>query len=76
LSWNKKILAAAAQLKTFKSLDTTGLAATLFLIAIFTTLFITYQRRKELTQSNFERIKLDMELWLDVLGEVGHLLGM
>jgi hypothetical protein len=76
LTWNKKILAGAVQLKKFKSLDTSGLAATVLLIAIFTTLFITHQRRKELTQSTLDQLKLDMDLWLDVLGEVGHLLGM
>jgi hypothetical protein len=76
LSWIKKILAAAVQLKTFKSLDTTRLTARLYLLAIFTTLFITHQRRKELTQSDLEHFKLDMGLWLDVLGDVGHLLGI
>jgi hypothetical protein len=76
LTWSTKILAAAVQLKSFKSLDTTLYGTTTFLAAIFITLFIMQQRRKEITKKSFRQLQVDIELWLDVFGEVGHLLGM
>jgi len=75
LEANTKMLAAAKTLKELKSLDTTWYYATDFLAAIFTTLFASNERRDQMTSADLQRLRQDMEEWLDIMGEVGSLLG-
>jgi len=75
LEASNKMLMAATQLKQLKSLDTTWYFTTNFLAAIFTTLFAYYEKRDQLTQDSVQRLRQDMDSWLDVMGDVGNLLG-
>ncbi|WPH01648.1 Hypothetical protein R9X50_00449800 [Acrodontium crateriforme] len=69
------MLSCGSQLKALKGLDTTWYYATTFLAAIFTTLFIYTQRHDQITSGDFQKLKADMDQWLDVLVDVGSLLG-
>lgn len=75
LDASNKMLAAAIMLKQLKSLDTTWYYATDFLAAIFTTLFAFTEKRDEVTSDSLQHLRQDMEQWLDIMGEVGKLLG-
>ncbi|KAI6878709.1 hypothetical protein KC355_g22299, partial [Hortaea werneckii] len=75
LNASNKMLTVAVQLKRLKSLDTTWFYTTDFLAAIFTTLFAFYEKRESLTQEDVGKLRDDMEKWLEVMGEVGELLG-
>ncbi|KAI6884397.1 hypothetical protein KC360_g4276 [Hortaea werneckii] len=75
LDASNKMLTVALQLKRLKSLDTTWFYTTDFLAAIFTTLFAFYEKRESLTQEDVGKLRGDMEKWLEVMGEVGELLG-
>ncbi|KAK4504236.1 hypothetical protein PRZ48_005152 [Zasmidium cellare] len=75
LHWSGRLLACAIQLKTLKSLDTTWYYSTDFLAAIFTTLFAWTERREQMTSTDLQSVRNDMDQWLDVMGEVGNLLG-
>ncbi|EME46852.1 hypothetical protein DOTSEDRAFT_70721 [Dothistroma septosporum NZE10] len=75
LHWSAKLLSSATQLKELKSLDTTWYYGTDFLAAIFTTLFASTERRDQMDSTDLQRLHQDMNQWLDVMGEVGDLLG-
>ena len=75
LHWSNKLLSSATQLKELKSLDTTWYYGTDFLAAIFTTLFANTERRDQMDSTDLQRLKHDMDQWLDVMGVVGDLLG-
>ncbi|KAI7599680.1 hypothetical protein KC319_g22784, partial [Hortaea werneckii] len=75
LDASNKMLTVALQLKRLKSLDTTWFYTTDFLAAIFTTLFAFYEKRESLAQEDVGKLRDDMEKWLEVMGEVGELLG-
>lgn len=69
-----KILGAAMQLKALKSLDTTWYS-TNYVAAIFTTLFAYTEKREQLVSSDVQRLRQEMDQWLDVMGEVGNMMG-
>ena len=69
------LLSSARQLKEIKSLDTTWYYSTVYLAAIFTTLFAYTQRQDQMDASDLQRLRRDMEGWLDVMGDVGMMLG-
>ncbi|CAK4034358.1 Activator of stress 1 [Lecanosticta acicola] len=75
IHWSGRLRSSAVQLKTLKSLDTTWYYATDFLAAIFTTLFASTERREQMDSSDLQRLRHEMDQWLDVMGEVGTLLG-
>ncbi|KAK3107954.1 hypothetical protein LTR53_017983, partial [Teratosphaeriaceae sp. CCFEE 6253] len=75
LDASNKMMVAAAKLKQLKSLDTTLYYATDFLAAICTTIFAYTERKAQLTSSDLQRLRQDMDTWLDVLGPVGQMLG-
>lgn len=75
IQWSGKMRDCAVQLKALKSLDTTWYYSTDFLAAIFTTLFASTERRDQMTSTDLQRLRGEMDEWLDVMGEVGSLLG-
>ncbi|GAB7363256.1 hypothetical protein MBLNU230_g3538t1 [Neophaeotheca triangularis] len=75
LDASSKMLASAVTVRQFKSLDTTWYMATTFLAAIFTTLFAYTERQDTVTSSELSKLKTDMDSWLEIIGEVGVLLG-
>jgi hypothetical protein len=76
LHWSSRLLHAAVALKNLKSLDTTWFYATVYLAAIFTTLFAHTERRDQMTSADLQRLRQDMDQWVEVMAEVGVLLGM
>lgn len=76
LYWSNKLLQSAVSLKKLKALDTTWYYATDFLAAIFTTLFAHTQRIDEVKPTELQKLKHDMDQWIEVFAEVAILLGM
>ncbi|KAK5110639.1 hypothetical protein LTR62_005679 [Meristemomyces frigidus] len=75
LEASNKLMIVANKLKQLKSLDTTLFYATTFLAAICTTIFGFNERKDQLTTTDVQRLRKDMDTWLDVLGQVGKMLG-
>lgn len=70
-----KALAVLNKLKEAKCLDCPWYNVTVFLAMIFTTLFAEDQRRDELTAEELQRLRLEMDQWVAVLGDIGAMLG-
>lgn len=66
-----KMLDVVSQLRDWKSLDMPWIAITVYLAAIFTTLFVQNRRAEQITPSDMAKLRADMELWLDILGDIG-----
>lgn len=75
LDASSKLLSICTQLKSIKSLDTTWMTITDYLAAIFTTLFVHTQRQDDMGSSDLQRLRQDMDAWLEVIGDAGKLLG-
>lgn len=75
LEWSGRLLNSATSLKELKSLDTTWLTTTNFLAAIFTTLFAFTERRDQITSAELQKLRQDMDAWMEVIKEVSMLLG-
>lgn len=75
LESSRKLRLAAAELKLYRALDTTWYYSTDYLAAIFTTLFIWSQRQDRMSAADFQQLQADMDSWLEIMGEVGFLLG-
>lgn len=75
LDASRHMLSIASQMKILKSLDTTLYYNMDFLAAMFTTLFAYTERRDVITATELQRLRDDMDLWLDIMGDVGSLLG-
>ena len=76
LDASAKLLDITEKIKALNSLDSTWYAAADYLAAIFTTLFVCNERQNSMTTQNLQQLQQDMERWLDVMGDVGRLLGM
>jgi hypothetical protein len=72
---SRQMLVTVSQLRDFKSLDTTWYNAAVYVMAITTTLFAHWDKRGEMTLTELTELKKDMNLWLDIMGDVGGLLG-
>jgi len=75
LDASSKLLQIASDMKDLKSLDTTWTNTTIYLAAIFTTLFAFLERRDQITSSEFTNLRDSMDRWLDIMGELGQFLG-
>ena len=75
LDASAKLLDISEKLKALNSIDATWYLATDYLAAIFTTLFAYNERQDHLTSQNLEQLRHAMDRWLDVIGDVGRLLG-
>ncbi|KAK3725997.1 hypothetical protein LTR37_000145 [Vermiconidia calcicola] len=75
LETSRKLLSAAVGLKNLKSLDSTWYYTTDYLAAIFTTLFAWTQRQDQMSSADLQQLRTDMDQWLDIMGDVGVLLG-
>ena len=76
LDASNRLLSIALQLKAIKCLDSTWYLTMDYLGAIFTTLFVYMQGQVQMTSADLQRLRQDMDSWLDVMGEVGSMLGM
>lgn len=71
----RQMLTIVKQLQTYKSLDTTWYNSAVYVMAITTTLFFEWERRDSLTTTTLASLRQEMDQWLNVMGEVGALLG-
>jgi hypothetical protein len=71
----RKLLKVVGSLYKFKSLDTTWYQQAVYIGAIFSTLVAHWQRRYETTAFEIVTLREDMSLWLNIIGEIGRLLG-
>lgn len=70
-----KMLQVVEQLNKYNSLDPPWINLTVYLAAIFTTLFVQSQRQEPLSLIEMEKLRRDMAIWLDIMGELGRILG-
>lgn len=71
----RQLLVVVRQLQKLKSLDTTWYNTSVFVMAITTTLFAQWARREEITYADLSALREEMDMWLDIMGDVGCLLG-
>lgn len=76
LEASSRMLRNAYELKKFKCLDVPWINCTVYIAAIFTTLFVQSQRKDELTSTDMIKLRGDMDMWLEIMEEFGKLLGM
>lgn len=72
---SRQMLVAVQELQRHKSLDTTWYQSAVYVLAITTTLFAQWEKRRDLTEADVVSLGVEMDLWLGVMGEVGSLLG-
>jgi hypothetical protein len=71
----RQMLNIVVQLQKFKSLDTTWYNTSVYVMAITLTLFTQWEKRNETTAADLATLRAEMDAWLDVMGEMGALLG-
>ncbi|KAL2022114.1 hypothetical protein VTK56DRAFT_6158 [Thermocarpiscus australiensis] len=71
----RKLLKVVASLLKMKSLDTTWYQLAVYVAAIFSTLVGHWQRRFDITPFEVATLREDMSLWLNIIAEIGRLLG-
>lgn len=72
---SRRMLAVVLQLQKYKSLDTTWYTVAVYVMAITTTLFAQWDRRGNISSDDLISLEANMKKWLDVMGEVGLLIG-
>lgn len=70
-----KPLAVLSTLKGALCLDVPWYTVTTFLAMIFTTLFAEDQQQEDITETELNKLKVEMEMWLDILKAIGSMLG-
>lgn len=75
LDASSRLLDIAGQIRDLKSLDTTWFNTTTFIAAIFTTLFAHTERQNDITSAELTTLREEMDRWLDIMGDIGQLLG-
>ncbi|KAH7092490.1 hypothetical protein FB567DRAFT_434831 [Paraphoma chrysanthemicola] len=71
----QKMLQNCNTLMLKKSLDIPWINAVVYIAAMFTTLFISSNRKEQLSSIDMEKLRSDMTTWVSVLGECDHFLG-
>ena len=72
---SRQMLGVVRQLQKFKSLDTTWYNSAVYVMAITTTLFAQWDKRNEISAADLAALREEMDIWLDIMGDVGSLLG-
>ncbi|KAF4552675.1 Fungal specific transcription factor domain-containing protein 14 [Elsinoe fawcettii] len=75
LDASSKLLAVAQEMRQIQVLDTTWFNSSYFLAAMFTTLFAYSERKDRISSAEVKNLKKEMEQWIDIMGDVGALLG-
>ncbi|KAG8627098.1 hypothetical protein KVT40_004581 [Elsinoe batatas] len=75
LDASSKLLAIAQEMRHLQILDTTWFNSSYFLAAMFTTLFAYSERKDRLSSAEIKALKKEMDQWIDVMGDIGSLLG-
>ncbi|KAF2748486.1 hypothetical protein M011DRAFT_350558 [Sporormia fimetaria CBS 119925] len=74
LEISEKMLHNCMAISKIKSLDIPWINTVVYIAAIFTSLFIHYQRRDRMTLVDMTKLKNDMSQWIHVMGICGQLL--
>ena len=72
---SQQMLRTVQEIQKFKSLDTTWYQVAVYVMAITVTLYDKLEKRNKVTLAEFATLREDMNSWLNVLGEVGELIG-
>jgi len=72
---SQQMLRAVLEIQKYKSLDTTWYQVAVYVMAITVTLYDKLEKRNKVTLAEFATLQEDMNSWLNVLGEVGELIG-
>lgn len=72
---SRQMLGIVHKLQKYKSLDTTWYNAAVYVMALTTTLFTQWNKRGETSIADLAALRDDMDIWLDIMEEVGNLLG-
>jgi hypothetical protein len=75
LDCSRQMLNIVVQLQKLKSLDTTWYNTSVYVMAITLTLFAQWEKRNETTAADLAALRAEMDTWLDIMGEMGNLLG-
>lgn len=75
LSASQKMLHVCMEMRKLRSLDIPWINAVVHIAAVFTTLFIYFQRKDQLSSVDMTKLRNDMDQWIDLMGECGQLLG-
>jgi len=75
LDCSRQMLNIVVQLQKLKSLDTTWYNTSVYVMAITLTLFAQWEKRNETTAADLAALREEMDTWLDIMGEMGNLLG-
>ncbi|KAF1955125.1 hypothetical protein CC80DRAFT_493449 [Byssothecium circinans] len=75
LAASQKMLHTCNELRKLRSLDIPWINAVVYIAAMFTTLFIYFQRRDQMFAVDMNKLRGDMDQWVDVMGDWGQLLG-
>lgn len=70
-----QMLGVVRELQKYKSLDTTWYQSAVYVMAITTTLFAQWNKRGTTSAGDLVALEVDMNKWLEVMGEVGSTLG-
>lgn len=70
-----KMLHIASGLRQLRSLGGTLQDTTIFLAAIFTSIYVFSERKDQITSADLNDLKGSMDAWLDVMGDVGQSFG-
>jgi hypothetical protein len=75
LKSTKAMLIAVDGLRKLKSIDLTWMNITDYVAAMFTTLYVYTHRKDEMSSSQLLGLKEDMDVWLEIMVEVGNFFG-
>ncbi|KAF2265505.1 hypothetical protein CC78DRAFT_579249 [Lojkania enalia] len=75
LEASQRMLQNCIQMRKKKSLDIPWINTVVYIAAIFTTLFVSSQRKDQMNSVSMTKLRNDMDQWVDVIGECGQLLG-
>jgi hypothetical protein len=73
---SRQMLSVVRQLQKLKSIDTTWYNTAVYVMAITTTLFAQWDKRNDISAADLAALREEMDIWLDIMGDVGSLLGM
>jgi len=71
----RQMLGVVRQLQKFKSLDTTWYNSAVYVMAITTILFAQWERRHETSAADLAALREEMDIWLEIMGDIGSLIG-
>lgn len=63
------------ELRHYRSLDVPWINSVVYIAAIFTTLFIYFQRRDRLSGTDMSKLRNEMGLWIEIMLACGQVLG-